>query len=76
MKNYYFSKEDPCGDNSNVTANFYNHSYSKSHYGSWGADKQVSKLFPRGKAFERLLSIQMDNYIDKMMDAPDNMWMN
>jgi|AGFT01.1.fsa_nt_gi hypothetical protein len=68
MKNYYFSKEDPCGDNSNLTANFYNHAYRKSHYGSWGADKHTRKLFPRGKAYDRLMDIQLDNHIDKLFE--------
>ena len=60
----YFSKVDPLGGESTIHRNYENHKNRKSakqDY-AWGSDEHARKLFPRGKAFGKLFSIQFDGY--------------
>lgn len=58
-----FSIKDPLGDASNLVRNFYNHAQRKTHVGSWGGDVHTRKLFPRGKAYDRMWELQIDRYM-------------
>jgi len=64
MRNVLFSTKDPVGDSSNLVRNFYNHAGRKTHHGSWGGDKHTRKLFPRGKAYDRLFELQLDSWMN------------
>lgn len=64
MHNKLFSTKDPLGDDSNLIRNFYNHARSKKHSYSWGSNKHTRNLFPRGKAYDRMWGLQLDNYIN------------
>ncbi len=57
----YFSKEDPIGTKSTVSNNFNNHDTRKTYLGPWGKGEHTRKLFPRGKAYYKLLRRQCDS---------------
>ena len=63
MRNKLFSTEDPLGDTSYVISNIYNHANRKTHRGYWGTDEHTQKLFPRGKAYDRMWALQFDIFI-------------
>lgn len=56
----YFSKNDPLGVGSAVSLNFDEHCARKTHRSSWGSNKHARKLFPRGKAYDKLWNTQFD----------------
>lgn len=63
MRNKLFSTKDPLGNTSHVVRNFNNHIGRKTHAGSWGADEHARKLFPRGKAYDRLWELQFERFM-------------
>lgn len=54
----YFSKKDPLGVGSSVSINYDEHCARKTHRSSWGSDKHSRKLYPRGKAYDKLWGVQ------------------
>lgn len=63
----YFSKNDPLGATSNLALNFENHGNRKTHHGSWGSDDHTRKLLPRGKAYDKMWTLQFDCYAKKFL---------
>lgn len=66
-----FSTEDPCGDNSNTSKNYYNHMYKPCRKGDVKMclnDNTISRLKPRGKAYWNLMCIQMDEEFRSLED--------
>lgn len=64
----YFTKKDPSGTESNLMNNANNHLVLHKQDYKWGSDKHMKNLFPRGKAYNRLLSIQFDYIFEQEIE--------
>lgn len=65
----YFSKLDPLGATSSVAVNFEKHCSRKTHLGSWGSDKHARNLYPRGKAYDKMWSMQFQTVTKNIFDT-------